>query len=133
MRYSLIIASLIMASFNTVSFASDDSQSIGIYVPKISLFSVDPPIPFSFEKSAGVATGNSKLAISSNVPEARLQIIASGATISVTSDSIQCPPESGNIITCKVGIKLVSNGTLNFIATRTRKDIEPNITYIMLP
>lgn len=133
MRYSLIIASLLMASFSTISFAVDDSQSLGIYVPKVTLFNVDPPIPFRFEKGVGTATGNSKLAISSNVPEARLQIIASGATLSLTSDSIQCPPEPGNVITCQVGIKLVRNGTLNFTATRTRKDIEPSITYIMLP
>jgi hypothetical protein len=134
MRYRFIIASFLMAaSLGAISPATADSQSLSIDIPKVTLFNVDPPVPFSFEKGADVATGSSKLAISSNVPDARLQIIASGVTLRLTSDAIQCPHQSGRIITCKVGVKLIRDGTLNFTATRIREDIEPSISYVMFP
>ncbi len=133
MRYSPVIVSLLVASATTTSLAASDSQSLGIYIPKVTLVSVDPPIPFDFKDNATVATGSSKLAISSNVPEAYLQIRASGVTLNLSSDTIQCPPGSSSVITCRVGIKLVKNGTLNFTATRTNKNIEPQISYTMFP
>lgn len=111
-------------------FADSDTQTITVDVPKVSLFSIEPAIPFSFEEGQTSATGNSNLSISSNDPQAKLYITPSGISLAVNSSVIACPATATtSTITCQVGIKQVQNSILAFNATRTTG--EPNIVYTL--
>lgn len=111
-------------------FAGSDSQTVTLNVPKVSLFNVEPAVPFTFEAGQTSATGNSNLSVSSNDPQAKLYITPSGINLTVTSNTIQCPTAATtSTIQCHVGILQTQNSTLAFNATRTTG--EPNIVYTL--
>ena len=131
MRYTLMLTGLLIALLSTALLATNDTQTLTFTAPKIALVTVDPAIPFHFDTGQTTATGSSRLAISSNDPHTRLNITPTGINLAVSSDAIPCPNQASHtMITCQVGVKRISNGTLFFQATRTQGEM--NITYTLV-
>lgn len=130
MRHILIVAGIFSIIISSTLFATNDTQTLSFNIPKVTLLSIDPTIPFRFDEGQTNATGSSRLAISSNDPQTKLNITATGVNLTVSSNDIQCPSDtSTTMFSCSVGVKRIDRGTLTFYATRTQGDM--NIIYTL--
>jgi hypothetical protein len=128
MRPRYYFGIFLIAAGSTLAFAGNTSQILKLTVPKVVLIDIDPAIPFSFTQGAKNASGNSLLSISSNDPQAKLQITPSGLNLAVTSEVLGCPTEaSATTIICKVGVTRTKGAVLAFNATQIGS--APNIVY----
>ncbi len=130
MRSPYLVLGLI-ATIASATTLAGSTQTLQLSVPKVALVSIEPAISLTFAEGENTTSGTSSLSISSNDPQAKLEIIPTGISLAVASSSIDCPPVSStSTITCAVGIKRVKSGTLAFTTTRTGGD-DLNIAYTL--
>lgn len=115
-----LVLGLIATIASTTALAGS-TQTLQLTIPKVALVNIEPITSLTFAEGKNTASGTSSLSISSNDPQAKLQITPTGVNLTVTSSSIDCPT-STSTITCTVGIKRTKNSILAFNATRTEGD-----------
>ncbi len=109
-------------------FANNSTQILKLTVPKVILVDIKPAMPFTFNTGVQTASGASVLSISSNDPDAKLQITPVGINLAVNSTALNCPTQATTSnITCHIGMQRIQGGKLAFNATRTGG--EANIIY----
>lgn len=117
-----LVLGLIATIASTTALAGN-TQTLQLTIPKVALVNIEPITSLTFAEGGNTASGTSSLSISSNDPQAKLEIIPTGISLAVTSSSIDCPTAtSTSTITCTVGIKRTKNSILAFNATRTEGD-----------
>lgn len=110
----------LMVSIASATTLAGSTQTLNLTIPKVALVDIEPIAPLTFVGEANTASGTSSLSISSNDPQAKLEITPTGISLAVTSSSIGCPTASSSAtITCTVGFKRTQNSVLAFDATRT--------------
>lgn len=117
------VLGLIIAIFSIAVLAGNDSQTLKLTVPKVTLVNVEPITSLAFAQGKTTLSGITALSISSNDPQAKLQITPSGISLTVTSSSIHCPATSSTSpLLCTVGVNRIQGSELAFEATRTGGD-----------
>lgn len=117
-----LVLGLIATIASTTALAGS-TQTLQLTIPKVALVNIEPITSLTFTEGENTASGTNSLSISSNDPQAKLQITPTGVSLTVTSSSIDCPTTtSTSTITCTVGIKRTKNSILAFDTTRTEGD-----------
>ncbi|MGB5600560.1 MAG: hypothetical protein WBM66_17690 [Thiothrix litoralis] len=108
----------------STTVVAGDTQTLKLTIPKVVIAAIEPITSLTFAEGASTASGSSSLSISSNDPQAKLQITPTGVSLAVTSSSIACPSGSSSTSTiiCAIGIKRTKDSLLAFEATRTEGD-----------
>lgn len=113
----------------STTVVAGDTQTLKLTIPKVVIAAIEPITSLTFAEGASTASGSSSLSISSNDPQAKLQITPTGVNLAVTSSSIACPSGSSSssssstsTIICAIGIKRTKDSLLAFEATRTEGD-----------
>lgn len=107
----------------STTVVAGDTQTLKLTIPKVVIAAIEPITSLTFAEGASTASGSSSLSISSNDPQAKLQITPTGVNLAVTSSSIACPSDSStSTIICAIGIKRTKDSLLAFEATRTEGD-----------